>query len=209
MRDIDCYLFDLDGTLVDSSPVHDRVYREVLGREHPERLAVFDYRAISGLTTLDAFRTLGLDDDQVRHCTALKQERYRQAVEAGAVQAIAGAGIVLKMLKARGASIAVVTSASRASAVRTLETTGLMAHVDALVTADDVTQTKPAPEPYLRALAQMKAESAATAVVEDAPAGIASARAAGLTVIGVHESSVCALSDIYFADFAAFADALP
>jgi beta-phosphoglucomutase len=208
MRDISCYLFDLDGTLVDSSPVHDRAYREVLRREHPDLLPGFDYGAIAGLTTLAAFRSLGLSDDQSGQLTQLKQSEYRQAVDAGAVRAMPGAAALLARLKAQGATIGVVTSASRISASRTLEATGLAQHVTALVTADDVTEAKPAPEPYLAALAKLKAHPAHTRAVEDAPSGIASARAAGLKVIGVHNASLHAVSDLYFPDFAAFAGAL-
>jgi len=208
MLDITCYLFDLDGTLVDSSPVHESAYRDILGREHPGLLASFDYRAIAGLTTLAAFRRLGLDEKQSLHCTMLKQRHYREAVESGAVHEMPGAANLLAMLKARGAAIGVVTSASHASASRTLEVTGLAQHVDVLVTADDVTAPKPAPAPYLTALEKLKANAAKSVAVEDAPIGIASARAAGLKVIGVHDTSVRSLSDLYFSDFAAFAGAL-
>jgi HAD superfamily hydrolase (TIGR01509 family) len=208
LQDVTCYLFDLDGTLVDSSPVHDRAYRHTLGREHPHLLPGFDYRAIAGLATRDAFRSLGLSESESRHCTLLKQSHYREAVAAGAVREMTGAKAMLAMLKARGASIGVVTSASRASALKTLQSTGLAQHVDIIVTADDVAQTKPAAVPYLAALAQMKADPAPTVAIEDSPSGIASARAAGLKVIGMHDETVRPLSDQYFADFAAFAGAL-
>ncbi|MEY4706789.1 MAG: hypothetical protein RJB58_512 [Pseudomonadota bacterium] len=208
MLDITCYLFDLDGTLVDSSPVHESAYRDILGREHPDLLADFDYRTIAGLITLAAFRSLGLDESQSLHCTLLKQRHYREAVESGAVREMSGAVNLLAMLRARGAAIGVVTSASRASASRTLKVTGLAQHVDVLVTADDVTAPKPAPAPYLTALEKLKANAAKSVAVEDAPIGIASARAAGLKVIGVHDTTVRSLSDLYFSDFAAFAGAL-
>lgn len=208
LADTTCYLFDLDGTLVDSSPVHERAYRHILGREHPALLPGFDYRAIAGRTTLDAFCGLGLTESDARHCTLLKQSHYREAVAAGAVREMTGAKDLLAMLKTRGALIGVVTSASRASASRTLEVTGLAQHVGTLVAADDVAVSKPAAAPYLAALAQMQTDAAHAVAIEDAPSGIASARAAKLKVIGMHNQSVRALSDLYFADFAAFERAL-
>lgn len=208
MLDFATYLFDLDGTLVDSSPVHERAYRDILGREHPGLLAGFDYRAIAGLTTLAAFRSLGLDEDQSQQLTRLKQSAYRQAVESDAVRAMPGAAELLARLKAQGRAIGVVTSASRISASATLEATGLAQHVTALVTADDVSAAKPAPEPYLAALSKLKTDAAHAVAVEDAPAGIAAARAAGLNVIGVHDAAVRPLTDLHFANFAAFAGAL-
>lgn len=206
MRDITSYLFDLDGTLVDSSPVHERAYRQVLADQHPSLLPGFDYRAISGLTTGDAFRSLGLDESQSREATLRKQSLYREMVDS--VGAMPGALALLKKLKARGTAIAIVTSASRVSATRTLEATGLLALADALVTADDITKGKPDPEPYRKALACLKADPAKTIAVEDALSGIVSARAAGVTVIGVHDPAIRGHADVYFDDLAAFAEAV-
>ncbi len=206
MRDIACYLFDLDGTLVDSSPVHERAYRQVLADRHPALLPGFDYRTISGLTTFDAFRSLGLDESQSREATSRKQSLYRETVDS--VRAMPGALALLTKLKARGAAIAIVTSASRLSATPTLEATGLLIFADTLVTADDVTKAKPYPEPYRTALAHLKADPAKTIAVEDALSGIVSAHAAGVKVIGVHDDAIRAHADVYFDDLAAFAKAV-
>jgi HAD superfamily hydrolase (TIGR01509 family) len=208
LAEIACYLFDLDGTLVDSSPAHDRAYRDVLRREHPQMLDRFDYRAVAGLTTPAAFRSLGLTDGEAVRCALLKQKRYRAAVDAGHVPQMPGAGHLLAQLKTAGNAIGVVTSASRISALKALETNGLMAHVDVLVAAEDARETKPAPAPFLKALAKLQADAAQSVAVEDAPSGFLSARAAGLKVIGVHQNSVRALSDLYFENFAAFREAL-
>jgi len=202
------YLFDLDGTLVDSSPVHAHAYRQVLADRHPDLMAGFDYSAVSGLTTLDAFRKLGLDDNQSQEATLAKQGLYREAVRAGAVRALPGAGALLENIKTRGAAIAIVTSASRASATRTLEGTELLAFTDALITADDVIRGKPDPEPYRTALARLNANPAKAVAVEDALSGIAAAHAAGVKVIGVHEPAIRAQADVFFDYLAAFAGAL-
>lgn len=206
MRDIACYLFDLDGTLVDSSPVHERAYRQVLADRHPALLPGFDYRAISGLTTFEAFCSLGLDESQSREATSRKQGLYRETVDS--VRAMPGALALLQKLKARGAAIAIVTSASRLSATPTLEASGLLNFADTLVTADDVTKAKPDPEPYRTALARLKADPVKAIAVEDALSGIVSAHAAGVKVIGVHDAAIRAHADVYFDDLAAFAEAV-
>jgi len=208
LADIDCFLFDLDGTLVDSTPAHERAYRNVLGHEHPELLDRFDYRAVAGLTTPAAFRGMGLSDAEAVRCALLKQKHYRACVEAGRVPEMPGAKALLAQLKARGSRIGVVTSASRISALKALETTGLISHVDIVVAAEDARESKPAPAPFLKALTALHTDAAKSVAVEDAPSGFLSARAAGLTVIGVHQNSVRALSDLYFADFADFRQAL-
>ncbi len=206
MQDITCYLFDLDGTLVDSSPVHERAYRHVLAERHPALLPDFDYRTISGLITSDAFRSLGLDESQSREATLFKQSLYRETVHS--VGAMPGARALLEKLKARGAAIAIVTSASRLSATPTLEATGLLTFADMLVTADDVTKGKPDPEPYRAAVARFKADPATTIAVEDALSGIVSAHAAGVKVIGVHDPAIRGHADVYFDDLTALAEAV-
>lgn len=208
LANIDCFLFDLDGTLVDSTPAHEQAYRDVLRREHPELLDRFDYRAVAGLTTPAAFRSLGLADAEALRCALLKQKHYRTSVDAGRVPEMPGARLLLAQLKARGNGIGVVTSASRISALKALETNALMPYVDIVVAAEDARETKPAPAPFLKALTKLHADAAKSVAVEDAPSGFLSARAAGLTVIGVHQHSVRALSDLYFADFAGFSEAL-
>lgn len=209
LADIDCYLFDLDGTLVDSNAAHDRAYRDVLRLEHPELLIRFDYRMVAGLTTPAAFRSLGLADAEATRCALLKQKHYRAALDSGQVREMPGAKILLMQLKARGAGIAVVTSASRFSALKALETNALMSHIDVVVAAEDARDTKPKPAPFLKALAKLHADATRSVAVEDAPSGFLSARAAGLRVIGVHQNSVRALSDLYFENFVAFSEALP
>lgn len=209
LADIDCYLFDLDGTLVDSTPAHERAYRDVLRLEHPELLIRFDYRMVAGLTTPAAFRSLGLADAEATRCAILKQKQYRAAVDSGRVREMPGAKILLMQLKSRGARLGVVTSASRISALKALQTNALISHVDLVVAAEDARETKPKPEPFLKALTKLDADAARSVAVEDALSGFLSARAAGLKVIGVHQDSVRALSDLYFPDFAAFSEALP
>jgi HAD superfamily hydrolase (TIGR01509 family) len=209
LADIDCYLFDLDGTLVDSTPAHERAFRDVLRLEHPELLIRFDYRMIAGLTTPAAFRSLGLADAEATRCAILKQKHYRAAVDSGRVGEMPGARILLMQLKSRGSRIGVVTSASRISALKALQTNALMPHIDLVVAAEDARETKPKPAPFLKALTNLNASAARSVAVEDAPSGFLSARAAGLKVIGVHQDSLRALSDWYFSDFAAFSEALP
>lgn len=208
LADTTCYLFDLNGTLVDSSPVHERAYRHILGREYPHLLPGFDYRAIAGLATLETFRSLRLSENDSRHCTLLKQSHYREAVAAGAVREMTGAKAMLALLKARGTVIGVVTSASHASALKTLDATGLAQHVDTIVTADDVTGDQTRRDALSRRADAAESRSPRAVAIEDAPSGIASAQAAGLNVIGMHDETVRLLSDLYFADFAAFAGAL-
>ena len=196
------FLFDLDGTLVNSSPLHEAAFRAVLAPNHAHLLAGFDYRAIAGLPTQAALAQLGVTQDAIALLTQAKQAHYRGAVQS--LKSLPGAAELLAILQKRGAQIAIVTSASRASAQAALAATELAAFAPLLVAAEDVASAKPAPDPYLAALKLLDAKPSHSIAIEDALSGVQSARAAGLKVIGMHHEALRGLSDFYFSDFAAF-----
>jgi sugar-phosphatase len=111
-------------------------------------------------------------------------ERFRAAevLDTDGVKAIEGAAGLLAPLP--GDAWAIVTSASRDLALVRLQHAGVPLP-DALVCGDDVTHGKPSPEPYLLGASRLGIPPERCIAVEDAPAGIASARAAGMRVIGV------------------------
>ena len=199
-------IFDLDGTLVDSSPLHAAAFRAVLAEYRPDLLAEFSYRDIAGLSTQHALSQIGVAASELMALAGAKQAHYRASL--AGLKAMPGARSLLELLRIRGADIAIVSSASRASALQALAVTQLAPLAAALITADDVLSAKPAPDPYLAALRLLDAKPSQAIAIEDAPVGIASARAAGLRVIGMHDDSLRGLSDWYFPDFAALAEAL-
>jgi mannitol-1-/sugar-/sorbitol-6-phosphatase len=117
------------------------------------------------------------------HLDAVREGRVverRQTEETEGVVALAGAAELL----ASAERIAIVTSGTEALARARLAAAGLRAP-DVLVTADDITHGKPDPEPYLIGAERLGAAPADCVVLEDAPAGIAAGRAAGMPVIAV------------------------
>jgi HAD superfamily hydrolase (TIGR01509 family) len=200
------FLFDLDGTLVDSSGLHDAAFRTVLAPKHPDLLAGFDYREVAGLPTPAALMQIGVAQDDIQCLAVAKQAYYRGSL--ANLKPMPGAKEALKLLQDRGARIAIVSSASRESALKALAATQLAPFAAVVIAAEDVAAAKPAPDPFLAALDHFGARPSDSIAIEDAPSGIASARAAGLKVIGMHHESVRGLSDLYFADFSALAKVL-
>ena len=185
LRDKRHLLFDLDGTLVDSSPAHAAAFREALLAFAPALAPGFDYERVRGVETRAAMRMLGVDEARLATAVDAKREasRARLATE---VRPFPGARELLVALRAAGRSVHVVTSASRASAERVLALFDLASPLAGLVAADDVPRGKPDPAPYATALARFGLDATWTLAVEDAPSGVASARAAGLDVVLVH-----------------------
>lgn len=95
-----------------------------------------------------------------------------------------GAAELLAAVRAAGLPTALVTATDRPLVELALETLGRH-HFDHVVTGDDVRDGKPHPEPYQRALALLGVEATSAVAVEDSPTGVASAVAAGLTVLVV------------------------
>ena len=201
------FLFDFDGTLVDSSSLHDRAFRRVLSEYDPRLLAGFDYEAVKGKSTREALLTLGIPDPEpLSRLTGEKQRLYRAAVEGGQLESIAGAGELLTSLRDGGHRLFLITSGSRDSVLMSLRATNLHHWFEGVITAEDVQHAKPAPDAFLLCLNRYGLSPDRAVVVEDAPSGVAAARAAGLSVIGVNNPAVLELADLFFATLGEFKD---
>lgn len=177
-------IFDFDGTIADSSPLHEQAFREVL---EPLGLSV-DYAQLAGRATLDA----------VRHCFALnrretgdlaqlaelarrKQERGRELI-ATKLTAFPAAAALLDWVRPRH-QLALVTSGSRATIDLALARLGLADWFDPLLTADDLDRAKPDPQGFLAAVHMAGATPDQALVFEDSDAGFEAARRAGIEVV--------------------------
>lgn len=170
-------LFDMDGTLVDSSQCVERTWRLWADRH---RLDIDALLAIShGRQNHETIRLIAPQLETAEEIAFLV--RTEEGCREGIV-AVPGARVLLDALAA--GHWAVVTSAWRTLAELRLQCAGLPIP-EVLVTADDVRRSKPHPEGYLAAASRLGVAPSACVVIEDAPAGIESARAAGMPVIGI------------------------
>jgi mannitol-1-/sugar-/sorbitol-6-phosphatase len=172
----DAVLLDLDGTLVDSTEAVVRCWlrwAEEFGVD-PMRLNGSHGRPTAEIvaSVLPALRVP----------EALARIDHLELTDVAGVRALPGAVELITALPA--GSWAIVTSCGHDLAMARMGAAGLPP-VPVLVTADDVTNGKPAPEPYLTGAARLGADPARGLVVEDAPSGVAAARAAGMRVVGV------------------------
>ena len=170
-------LFDLDGVLVDSRACVERHWHR-WALEHDLPLEEI-MRVAHGYRTVDTIRLVA------PHLAAAEEAaRFdaREALDANGVVGIEGAGHLLRALPAH--RWAVVTSGTRDLAVTRMRHTGLPIP-PVLVTADDVALGKPHPEAYMLAAARLNVMPEASVVVEDAPAGIRAAHAAGMRVVAL------------------------
>jgi sugar-phosphatase len=174
-------LFDLDGVLIDSTPAVERVWTR-WASEHgfdPKEVV----RKAHGRPSISTIR------EYLRHADI---ERENSKVERGELEdlediaPLPGATELLSALPAERWTIA--TSCTRRLALARLGAAGLPAP-EHLLTCTDVQNGKPHPEPYLRAAASLGFAAADCIVIEDAPAGIRSGKAAGARVIAVRTTA--------------------
>jgi len=205
----EAYLFDVDGTLVDSSPVHEACFQAVLAERFPYALERFDYSTVVGWRTEDVFRTLRLTSDAatIRSLTAAKQALYRQAIEGGNVQSFPDVRDTLKLLVKERRRLYVVTGGSAVSTARVLERTHLRELFSGCITADDVHAGKPDPAPFLCALERFQLDPSRCLTVEDSEDGALSSERAGIAVVLVNRPDAM-IGRIAFASFGQFKLAL-
>jgi len=170
-------LFDLDGVLVDSTRAVDREWREWASRKGVDGDAVM---AIAhGVRTIEVIRRVAPHLDAEVEAAAIENH---EAHDQRGVTVMPGARDLLKVIPDK--RWGVVTSGSRLLAQNRLRYCGLPVP-KVLVTSDDVTNGKPHPEPYLKGAEGLGFRPEECLVIEDAPAGIEAARAAGMKVIGM------------------------
>jgi len=170
-------LFDLDGVLVDSTRAVDREWREWAERKGVDGDTIM---AIAhGVRTVEVIRRVAPHLDAEAEASAI--ENHEAGDQSGVTVMPGAANLVQSIPEGRWG---VVTSGSRLLATNRLRYCGLPVP-KILITSDDVTRGKPHPEPYLKGATQLGFNPADCLVIEDAPAGIESARAAGMKVIGI------------------------
>lgn len=169
-------LFDLDGVLVDSTRAVDREWRAWAQRKGIDGDAIM---AIAhGVRTIEVIRQVAPHLDAEAEAGEIENEEAHDPD----VVAMPGALELIRSIPA--GRWGVVTSGSRLLASARMRFCGLPVP-EVLVTADDVANGKPHPEPYLKGAEWLGVPPAECVVVEDAPSGIQSGRAGGMKVIGM------------------------
>jgi beta-phosphoglucomutase len=188
-------VFDFDGVIVNSEPVHLRAFQAVLATESIALSAREYYERYVGLADRDAFsqaaRLSGrtLTPAQVEALVASKTAEVQRVLSTGS-PLFPGADARIRALAAEW-PLAVASGALREEIEQVLDRTGLASCFMTVVAAGDTARSKPAPDPYALAVDRLSAalgtrlDPADVAAVEDTLQGLASARAAGLRTIAV------------------------
>jgi HAD superfamily hydrolase (TIGR01509 family) len=182
--DFKAYLFDCDGTIVDSMPLHYKAWKHILDQHHcpfPEE----QFYAMGGmpvreiLDTLNRLHGLSMPIDDL---LATKEKHYFSSL--ADLQAVPE---VLEHIHAAHGHVplAVVSGSTRDSVTKSLTALCLLDRFDTLVCAGDYTHSKPHPEPFLIAARRLGIAPKDCVVFEDTEMGIEAAKAAGMAWVRV------------------------
>ncbi|MGC4744760.1 HAD family hydrolase [Micromonospora sp. DT201] len=178
------YLFDCDGTIVDSMPLHYLAWQRALdewGCEFPEDL----FYAWGGRPTADIIVDLN-EQHGLAMPVATVVERRESYYQELLPQLAAVPDVLAHIHDAhRRVPFAVVSGSTRASVTASLDALGLLDRFDVLVCADDYTRAKPDPEAFLLAAQHLGVPPASCLVFEDTDLGIQAATAAGMASVRV------------------------
>jgi HAD superfamily hydrolase (TIGR01509 family) len=180
-------VFDNDGLLLDTESVWTRAEQDLFERRGAE-FTPADKRELVGTSAEIAGAVLerrlgepGRAAELIEELNALVVAELEHGVEA-----MLGARELLGRLRERGTPIGLVSNSPLVFVLRSLQIVGFEDHFDVVISAHEVAAPKPAPDPYLEACRRLGVDPGpAVVALEDSPTGVAAARAAGLTVIGV------------------------
>ena len=186
-------IFDMDGVIVDSHPVHKKTWRkflESLGKEIDEEHLNFIMEGRKRDEILRYF--LGeLSDEQVRTLGHQKEQLFRE--ESADMKAIDGLREFLRQLSEAKIRLAVASSGSNGRVNYVLDLLDLRHYFQAIVTGDQVKYGKPDPTIFRVACDHLRVQPSETLVFEDSVSGVRAAKAAGMRCVGVATNGIIAI----------------
>ena len=183
-------IFDLDGTIVDNMALHAEAFTVFAERHGLPPLTAADRAKLDGRRNSEIFPVLfgrEMPRDEWLAYEHEKEGLYRK-LSRGRLTVVAGLQALLGRLAARRVAVALATSAPELNVAHTLNEVGLTAAFPIVVRGDQVARGKPAPDVFLEASRQLGVPPEGCVVFEDAPMGVAAARAAGMRVVGIASS---------------------
>lgn len=187
---LEAIVFDFDGVVVDSEPIHFRAIQAVAGPLGFEMDWQRYLRDLIGYDDRDAFRTIltelgkPADEGRIVELCVQKQDAIDRMIAEG-VPMIAGARQLIEAAHNENLPIAIASGATRRDITQMLEGLDLLDCFPMIVSADDVEHSKPHPRTYQLAAERLKIAPGSCLAIEDTAFGIQSARGAGMMTLGL------------------------
>lgn len=210
LDNIDAAIFDMDGTMAHNMPLHWQAFAVFIDKYQLQIPGPAVAASLSGKRNREIMPILferALDAAAIEAYSEEKEAIYRELI--ADLQPVGGLDTLLDTLVARGVKLAVATSAPRSNVAPMFAQLGLVSRFPVVVLGEEVPNSKPAPDIFLEAARRLGVAPARCVVFEDAYAGIAAAKAAGMRCIALatthtpDELRTNAMPDLIIPDFTA------
>jgi HAD superfamily hydrolase (TIGR01509 family) len=189
------FIFDFDGTLVNSNRFHSLAFRKALYKKK-RYLKKFNYENLKGLKTDDAFKKLGIKNN-VKDLSKLKKEYFRKNLNK--IKLYKNCKKTLNYLLNKKKKIFIVSGASKKNITQILRRKNIK--INGIISGEDCKFSKPHALPYKKCLVKFKLKNNESIAIEDAVSGIKSAKKNGLICIGINNYKIKNFADFYFNNF--------
>lgn len=183
------FLWDMDGVITDSQPFHLASWREVFSRRGV-RFTEEKFRELFGTRNDHIVRSVmgeGISNDTVRTMVYEKESSYRRRI-AGQIRPFPGALELLEAMRKGRFKLALTSSAPRENIDLVDRELKLRRYFPCIVSGEEVSNSKPSPDIYLRAAEKLNTKPSNCLVIEDSPLGVHGAKAAGMKCLAVAHS---------------------
>ncbi|HBI00681.1 MAG TPA: beta-phosphoglucomutase [Flavobacterium sp.] len=200
-----CFIFDLDGVIVDTAKYHYLAWQKVAHQlgieftpEHNEEL-----KGVSRVRSLDLILALGnmeaSQEDKNRWLVQKNEDYLSYLVNMDESEILPGVLPVLIYLKENNQKIVLGSASKNAKPI--LEKAKIIDYFDAIVDGNDVSNAKPDPEVFIQGAKKVNFSNEKCIVFEDSVAGVQAANIAGMTSVGIGEESILNEAQFVFPDF--------
>ncbi len=200
---IKAFIFDMDGVIIDSEPLHFQTDRMVM-KDYGIDITDNELNSFVGVTNPEMWAVLIERYNikvTVEELLVIQNQYKTQLFGKKELQPINGILELLTELKEKGIPIALASSSSRQFIELVLRSLHIYEFFDVIISGEEVTNSKPAPDIFLKAAAELKVDPFECVVLEDSSNGVKAAKAAGMKCIG-YKNPNSGIQDISFADCA-------
>lgn len=183
----------MDGVLFDSMPLHEKSWQETfksIGIDYPSDMVYLNEGRPGRETIVEVFDTIKNTIPSGNTIEELYQKKTAIMNSYGSAGIIKGMPEIVSHLDRKNYQLCVVTGSSQKSLLNRVNTNYNNSFKDAFITGKDVKKGKPDPEPYLKALQLTGSKNVEALVIENAPLGIKSAKAAGIFTLAINSGKL-------------------
>ncbi len=176
-------IFDMDGVIIDSEPIHSRVKMDTFahfGLPFAEEDLVHYMGRTSRVIFEDALRKFGRTDITAADMAAYKHDHYLEVLESGEIEPVTGSVEFIQRLHAAGIPLALATSSNVRAMNAVLDSFGIRKYFTSILSGGELPESKPHPAIYLISAERLGVKPEDCMVVEDTTNGIRAAKAAGM-----------------------------